>query len=265
MNQSPTKILFPILDDHLKTLKQRWFAEAHENVGHDVFVNTADEWFKSTKLNNVIGWEKFKEKDVIIGCTQFIENICLKHSWNIQVLPYDYAYYSVMGKQSTSPGQLKEGIPLIVSLPNWKYGDIYPSWDIILKECENKNIDIHIDCAWITCSRDIHLDLTHPNIKSIGMSMSKYNLTWNRVGLRWSKQKTMDSITLFNAQRKYNESLTACGFFMMNNIERDYGWNTYKTKHYEICEKFSLTPSKLLHVAHDKNGDVVGIGNLLTS
>ena len=56
MNQSPTKILFPILDDHLKTLKQRWFAEAHENVGHDVFVNTADEWFKSTKLNNVIGW-----------------------------------------------------------------------------------------------------------------------------------------------------------------------------------------------------------------
>lgn len=260
----PSKILFPLMDDHFVKLKDRWFAEAHENVGHEKFINTANEWFTGSKINDIRGFENFKDIDVIIGCTQFIESFCLKNAWNVQVLPFDYSFYAVMGKQSTEPGNLKPGVPLIISLPNWKFGDIYPGWQDILKECEEKKIDIHIDGAWLTCARDIELDLNHPNIQSIGMSMSKYNLTWNRIGLRWSRQRSMDTITMFNVQRKYNESLTACGYFMMENIDRDYGWNTYRQKHFDLADKFDMLPTKLLHVVQtkDKKG-VMGIGNLL--
>ena len=72
-----------------------------------------------------------------MGCTHYIESLVSKHSWNIQILPKDYAYYQVMGKQPTNPGELTPNIPLIVSLPNWYYGD-RPDWESVLKECEEK-------------------------------------------------------------------------------------------------------------------------------
>lgn len=258
-----TKILSPLIDEKISILKNRFFKEPQNNLSRDEFIEQANSWFLATKINRLNGLEKFPHKDVIIGCTQFIENICLKHKWNIQVLPEDYAYYSVMGKQSTNVGKLLPGIPLIVSIPNWKHGH-RPEWKEVLKECEDKNIDIHIDCAWLTVARDINIDFDHPNIKTIGMSISKYIGSWNRIGLRWAKQKTLDSVTLFNVQNKYNDALISCGSFLMNNIERDYGWNTYGEKYKSICRENNLEETNFIYVAK-KNGEPVSVSNLLLS
>ena len=114
-----TKILSPLIDEKISILKNRFFKEPQNNLSRDEFIEQANSWFLATKINRLNGLEKFPHKDVIIGCTQFIENICVKHKWNIQVLPEDYAYYSVMGKQSTNVGKLLPGIPLIVSILNW--------------------------------------------------------------------------------------------------------------------------------------------------
>ena len=95
------------MDNHFAKLKDRWFAEAHENVGHEKFINTANEWFKGSKVNDIKGFENFQDIDVIIGCTQFIESFCLKNAWNVQVLPFDYSFYAVMGKHRTR--QFKTG------------------------------------------------------------------------------------------------------------------------------------------------------------
>ena len=58
-------------------------------------------------------------------------------SEKIQILDKEYAYYTVMGKKHTEVGQLEAGKPLIVSLPNYYYGD-RPDWEDVLKECEQK-------------------------------------------------------------------------------------------------------------------------------
>jgi hypothetical protein len=258
-----SKTLQPLIDDKISNLKQRYFNESQKVPSRDEFIAQATNWFLSTKLNKLSGIDQFPHTDIIIGCTQFIENICLKNKWNIQVLPEEYAYYSVMGKQSTNIGDLVSNKPLIVSLPNWKHGH-RPHWNAILKECEQKNIDIHIDCAWLTVAKDIELNFDHPNVKSIGMSISKYIGSWNRIGLRWSKQKTLDSVTMFNVQKKYNDALISCGSFIMDNLERDYGWNTYGEKYQTVCKEHNLEQTNFIYVAKHNN-EPVSVSNLLIS
>lgn len=254
--------LYPIHDEHLSDLKRAWYEQSQKPVGHEEFIDKASSWFKATKINNLQGWDKFPQVDVIMGCTHFIESLVSKNKWNIQVLGKEYAYYSVMGKQHTEPGNLQPGVPLIVSLPNYFYGD-RPEWQEVLKECEQKEIDIHVDCAWITAAKGFNFDFDHPNIKSFAMSMSKYNFIWNRIGLRWSRQRTMDSCTLISTKRKYNELTTACGSFMMDNISRDYGWEKYGESNQQICDKLGLDPTMFFYVVKDKNHGLYSIGKVL--
>jgi len=256
------KKLLPLEDKHLIGLKQEWYDNPQKSISHDDFVAKASEWFKSTKLNDLHGWDSFPCVDIIMGCTHFIESLASRNKWNIQVLDRDYAYYRLMGKQPTNPGQLKPGVPLIVSLPNYYYGD-RPEWQDVLKECEEKKIDIHIDAAWMVAAKGFNFDFDHPNIKSFAMSMSKYNLTWNRIGLRWSRQRSMDSCTLISSQRKYNELTTACGSYMIDNIPRDYGWEKYDDTVTKICNKLDLEPSMFFYVVKDKAQQLYSTGNVL--
>lgn len=264
MRELITQKLYHLNDDYLTSLKQKWFADSHQVVSYQDFIPIADAWFKSSKINRLHGWKDFGCIDVVMGCTHFIESLLIRYSRQIQVLPNDYAYYGLLGIHGTSVGSLTPGVPLIISLPNWKVADIRPEWPDVLAECEAKNIDIHIDMAWMTIARDIELDLTHPRIQSFAMSLSKYSMEWNRVGLRWCRQRTMDPITMLNHyQGHVNSALTSCGAFLMTYLSRDYAWETYKHKHQQVCTQFNLTPTKMIHVALQDN-IAVGISRLLT-
>lgn len=258
----------PIHDRYLYNLKTKWFEEKQKIVDYEKFIPVADEWFKSTKLNDLRGWNKFPCIDVIMGCTHYIENLIIKHGFDgLQILNEEYSYFGLHGKHGIDVDQLEENKPLYISLPNWKYCDVRPEWDNVLKTAEKKNIDIHIDFAWITTAKDINIDLDHPNIKSFAMSISKYALQWNRIGLRWSKQRTLDSITMYN--RFYgdvNSSLTSCGAYMMDNIPRDYGWNTYGKLYAEVCNNLGVEKTKFIHVVKDiATKTPMGISNILVN
>lgn len=260
--------LIPIVDVWMYELKQKWYSGYQKQVELNQFVLQSDAWFKSSKLNTIDGWNQFPCMDVIMGCTHFIESFIIKYGWdNFQILTDEYGYYGMMGKVGTEPGNLRPGVPLILSLPNWRYGDLRPEWPDILKECEAKNIDIHIDFAWMTVSRDIHIDVGHPCIKSFAMSLSKYNMQWNRVGLRWTKQRTMDSITMFNHYYgDVNSGIMACGAYIMENLPRDYIWNYYGKKYDNICESHGLIKTKFTHVAKVPNDPFPkGIAHLIVN
>lgn len=259
--------LIPVVDTYMQELKANWYNESQAIISNKDFVPIADEWFKSTRINNLQGWDQFPCADIILGCTHYIESIVIKYGWDgFQILPEDYAYYGLMGKFGVDVGNLAPNVPLLISLPNWKYSDLRPEWNAVLRECEEKNIDIHIDMAWIITAKDIEIDLSHPNIKSFAMSMSKYNMEWNRIGLRWSKQRTMDSITIFNHYYgNVNNGTVSCGAYMLKNIPRDYVWNTYGAKYNSLCQDYDLIKTKLLHVARIPGNDYPnGIRHLLT-
>jgi len=262
-----TTTFIPLTDQYLQQVQLDWFAGTHPRVANAELIPRLNEWFQSTRVNDLQGWGSLPCVDITMGNTHYIESFVIRNGWDgFQVLTDEYAYYSFNGKWGVEPGNLEPNKPLIITIPHYKWAGVRPQWPGILRECEQKNIDIHIDMAWCTLSKNVEIDFGHPNIQSVGMSISKYSMQWNRIGLRYSKQRTMDSITMFNHyyQHNTNLALSSCGAYAIDRIPRDYGWNKYGQSHAEICRDLDLVATDLVHVVKTKpNGTPMGITNIL--
>ena len=89
----------PLSDRHIESEIQKIL---HGNWDHDItdqvytdFKQECEEWIFSSKLNNLKGIDTFTRKDVIIGCTQFIDNLYMQGP--VQVLRGDYRYHERLG------------------------------------------------------------------------------------------------------------------------------------------------------------------------
>lgn len=261
-----TEKLKTVQDKRMENLRTDWFNHPQKQIGYQQFIAEAKPWFSSSKMTDVDGWQTFPYVDVTMGCTHYIESIVQKYGWSgFQVLKNEYAYYTLMGKHGVEIDQLEHHKPLVITMPHWTYCDIHPGWSDILKICTERQIDIHIDMAWLITAKDIALDLGHPAIKSIGLSLSKYGLQWSRVGLRFSRQKSMDSVTIFNDYyHDTNTVMTSIGHYWINNLERDYLWTTYGNPHADICQALDVQATKIIHVVKDKaTQKSLGVGRLL--
>lgn len=228
---------------------------------YDNFKKETMQWLQSSQLNNITGLNSFSRTDICIGCTQFIDSLYMKGP--VQVLHGDYRYHTRLGNISVSSGELTEKIPLIIALPFPSTGDIHEEMNLILDDCLNKSIPVHIDGAWITCCRDINFDLTHPAINSIAISLSKgLGLGWNRIGLRWSRMKINDAITIMNDFRMNNRALAMIGLHFVRNLQPDHLWITHAERYYKICKDFNLTPTNSIYLAL-QNGLPVGVSPLI--
>ena len=228
---------------------------------YEEFINLVERYiFKSN--NKIHGLDNFSHKDIIIGCTQFIDNIYMQSA--VQTLDGDYAYHQRLGLgHIVSPNNLIAGVPLIIAVPFPKYGKCYNNITKILDDAMTKKIAVHIDGAWMTCSRNIDFDLSHPAIHSIGISLSKgLGLGWNRIGVRWCREEPKDSIKIMNQFHMSNKTLVKIGIHYLKNIPTDFLWKNYSKYYSKICRDFDLEETDSIHIAL-KKGEPVGVSPLL--
>lgn len=232
-----------------------------DNV-YDNFKEEAAKWILSSKLNTLTGLESFNRVDIINGCTQFIDNLYMQGA--VQVLRDDYRYHERLGyAHFTDVGSLIPEVPLIIAMPFPQIGAPHPSMEEILNEALAKNIDVHIDGAWITCCRDVEFAFDHPAICSVGISLSKgLGLGWNRIGLRWTRQFKQDSVTIMNDFRMNNRALALIGLHFVRNFSTDYLWTTHGTSYRRVCYDFNLMPTSSIYLAL-RNGNPVGVSPLI--
>tara|TARA_B100002019_G_C21267005_1_gene599958 strand:- start:1736 stop:2557 length:822 start_codon:yes stop_codon:yes gene_type:complete len=255
-----------IADTNMARLKQEWFSGNHSVCTWQDYIDLAQDWFLGSKLVDLQGIEQFPCVDVTCGNTHYIESFVLKYGWQgFQILRNEYAYYKLMGKHGVSLDQLEANKPMIVTIPDFFTGGVRSEWQDLLAIAEQKNIDLHLDLAWIVMARDIEIDLAHPCIKSFAISMSKLHLNWNRVGLRWSRQRTMDSITILNHYYKadINTNIFSCGAYHMQRLDRDYVWNRYGDLNQDICKQLGLTQTKFVHCVNPSDHGLECITDLL--
>jgi hypothetical protein len=259
----------PLCDNYLEKL----FTETATGFGgskpdHSISIYTeferkATKFIFESKLNNFSGIENFCYIDIISGCTQFIDNLYMQGP--VQIINGDYKYHERLGYALLSNiGNLKKEIPLIISMPFPTLGSLHPLMNDLLNECSDKKIPVHVDGAWVTCCRDINFDFGHPSIESVGISLSKgLGLGWNRVGLRWSKRKINDSITIANNFHMQNRMPIMVANYVLDQVAPDYLWNKYYKINEKICKDFNLTQTNAIHIAKTKNKTVVGLSPLI--
>ena len=256
----------PLSDTHIESmimdvLSGKLDRDISDNV-YSNFKTEANNYFNSSKLNVLTGLDTFNRIDIINGCTQYIDNLYMQGL--VQVIEGDYRYHNRLNLATiTSVGNLIPEVPLIIAMPFPRTGAINDNMLVLLEEASTKNIPVHIDGAWITCCKDIEFDFTHNSIQSVGISLSKgLGLGWNRIGLRYTKQTNIDSITIMNDFRMNLRAPAMIGLHFIRNLPSDYLWDKYSDSYYKICKDFDLTPTKSIYLALRDN-QPVGISPLI--
>ena len=247
----------PVFDARLQQLQQDIISGKALDVDPDPYTRfrcDAMSYFTASRRYQLQGIDQFGYQDIIIGCNHFIDNLVMKHGVEgLQIFEHDYKYYQRMcpGISFARVGKLVLGKPVLIAAPIPGYLDLHPQWSEIVKECEIKNIPMHLDASWMGAATDIDLDLRSRAIRSVCMSLSKgQGMHWNRVGLRWSRDHDeTDSISIYNQFRMIPECLVRNGIVAMSQVEPDYLWNTYGDQHRAICRVLKLRPSKIIHAA----------------
>lgn len=233
-----------------------------DKVYSDFELYTQDRIFNS-RLNRLTGIESFNRVDITMGCTQFIDTLYMNQS--LQVLAGDYRYHQRLNPALlySVPGYLIPNKPLIIAMPFPSLGDVHKQMKEILDECLDKQIKVHIDGAWVSCSRNIVFDFRHAAIESVAFSLSKgYGLGWNRIGLRYKRDSKPDAITLMNDYHMNNRALVLVANHFMRNLPIDYIWNTHKHRYEKVCADFNLAPTNSIHIAM-RNNQPVGVAPLI--
>ena len=227
------------------------------------FKDTFVKWLNNHKYSSFTGLDAFKHKDIINGCTQFIDDL-YQRCGTLQTFENDYKYHWRLNNDIVyaTTDTLDTKKELLISMPFPFYGDVHPDMIEILDTAHEKNIPVHIDGAWISCIRDIEFNFDHPAIQTVGISLSKGGMGGNRIGLRFARKRPEGAVTIMNDFNMNSQALVSMGIKFMEELGTEYFWTQYKDHYDKVCEDFDLQPTKAIHLA-SKDGKPVGVRPLL--
>jgi hypothetical protein len=204
-----------------------------------------------------------------MGCQHYIDNLIGRYGLsNLQIFEHDYHYYKKINPQITYTtfDKLESGKPLLIAFPFPGHLGPHRQMQEILEKCNKENIDVHLDCSWLVAAFDITFNFDQPCVKSFAMSLSKaYALHWNKIGLRWSRDKDVtDSIIFLNQAEGIPKTLMSVGEHYMDRLPIDYLCKTFKKQYFELCRELKLRPSKVIHACFSIDRKILyGLKNFL--
>lgn len=257
----------PMWDKTLNKVYDTVFKEnpVHSNTLVDDFKQDFDTFLKSHTLSTFTGTDQFPIRDICIGCTHYIDDLYHRLGRdNLMIFENDYKYHWRLNNdiKYITIDTLDPNKELLISLPFPAVGDIHPDMMKILDRCNELNIPVHLDCAWLPCCRDISFNFDHPAIKTFAISLSKSGLGTDRIGIRFARVKPSGIISIMNDFDMNCKSLLHVGRAFMKICGPEYFWKTYEERYYKVCKDFDLKPTKAIHVAMSDTG-IVGIRPLL--
>jgi alanine-alpha-ketoisovalerate/valine-pyruvate aminotransferase len=228
------------------------------------FKDTFAQWLKSHKYSKFTGLDVFPRRDIINGCTQFIDYL-YQRCGTLQTFENDYKYHWRLNPkiEYTTLDTLDPNKELLISMPFPFYGDIHPDMNTILDKCYDLGISVHIDGAWISCIRDIEFNFDHPAIQTFGISLSKGGLGGNRIGVRFSRKTPDGAITIMNDFNMNSQALVSMGIKFIETFGPEYFWKIYNDSYFTVIKDFNLLPTKSIHLAKTQDGRPVGVRPLL--
>lgn len=152
--------------------------------------------------------------------------------------------------------ELKQGDALVISAPFSDTCDLYPNFDQILTECDEKEIPVLVDLAYLNLAIGLKINLSHPCIEYVVSSLSKvFPLENHRIGIRLQKTMFEDPLYVINEPNyNYINMLSVyLGKEMMQAFEPDYIFKKYVDKQKEFCNKLNLIPTRCVYFGLDKH------------
>lgn len=243
-------------------MNMRTYPHDPHDYCESVFLPTIDTWVKNHKKAMYLGLDKFPVHHVILGVTQQLDELHMLQRNNISVFEGEYKYHDRLPthvrklryKEDIMPGE-----HVIISAPSTITTNVIPNMEEVLDYCRAVDASVHIDGAWFAQCRNFCLDVSHPAIKSVSVSLSKaYGMGSQRIGIRYMREECPGPIQIMNDYNYQCVSDCWLGVAAMKYYGVDYWWNNYEDKYEKVCEDFNLDPSDSIHIAW-KGMNYVGI------
>jgi hypothetical protein len=217
------------------------------------FLDTIDHWIHSHDKVKYIGLNTFKRRDAILGTTQQLDELHSLHRNNIAVYHGEYKYHRRLTegnvKQIAHYSELNTGDVFVASYPSCITTRYLPEFDKLLDHCYNNNIPVHIDGAWFGQCRNFELNVTHPAIHSVSVSLSKaFGLGSQRIGIRYTRERINGPVAIMNDFDYCNVSDMWLGVETIQHFGTDYWWNNYGELYSKVCRDFDLEETDSIHV-----------------
>ena len=218
-----------------------------------------------SNLKNVVGSKDFTEACYTNGTCQSFDYFSLRYgkTRRMRISKSDYFYHQMM-KRLFYPenycfieeDKLRKGDALLISVPFSDTGNEPNNLEELLCICDDLEIPVLLDLAYLNLSLDIEIDLSHKCIEYVVSSLSKiFPIENHRVGIRLQRKIWEDQLYVFNdAENNYINHMSAyIGTYLMTNWSSDYIFKKYRDKQLEYCKELDLEPSKCVIFGVDTN------------
>ena len=228
-----------------------------------LFLREIDEWIRSHRFVEYYGLEHFPRRDVILGTTHQLDEIHWAHKGRIAVMNGEYKYHRRLTdykvKQINHYGELFDGDVFVVSMPSCITTNGHKDFEDLLDHCLAKKIPVHIDGAWFGQCKNFELDVSHPAIQSVSVSLSKaLGMGSNRIGIRYTRERVNGPIAIMNDFGYVNVSDMWLGVESMRRFGPDFWWRNYGDLYSKVCEDFNLEETDSIHLGK-RDGKYYGI------
>ena len=151
---------------------------------------------------------------------------------------------------------IAEGDVVLLSVPFANTGNCPEDLEQLLTQCDELQVPVMLDFAYLNLSTDFTVDLSHPCIEYVVTSLSKVFPIENwRVGIRWQRCASEDPLTIINEDgyEYLNVNSMSLGVAMMTEYPADWTYNQYRDLQLDMCKKLNLTPSDSVYFGLDYN------------
>ena len=214
------------------------------------FLNNYKSWITSSKLNIFKGLENFKYACFANGTTEAFEKFYHKNSTRrFRCFKGEYLYHKLAWRNTHNwkwleEDSIKEQDAVIISLPFSNTGNKHIDHDSVIRQCEDLNVPVLIDCAYLGICSNIDFDLSFNCITDVTFSLSKtFPVAHARIGMRLTKHDDDDILFVTNKSDYINRISCFIGNAVINEFSPDYIPNKYRDKQIEICKKLNIQPS----------------------
>jgi hypothetical protein len=230
------------------------------------FIDRMNTWVRAHESVRYDGLDSMPIIDAILGTTHQLDELHMLHGSTICTFAGEYKYHrrltSNTVKQVKSAKDITSSDVMIVSYPSCITTGEIDEFDLILDRCAELEVPVHIDGAWFGQCRNVSLDVSHPAIKTVSVSLSKaFGMGSQRIGIRYSKERTVGPVSIMNDFEYANVSDMWIGVNMMDAFGPDYWWKNYSNLYSKVCTDFNLEEADSIHVAWKVlNGHRVQLG-----
>jgi hypothetical protein len=240
---------------------------AKDTLSHD-FEQLKLDYFDGFKhflgnSHNLIGLDSYTHSCFTQGTTESFTHFYIRYrNKNRLRLARGEYFYHQMIKSMYYPmrfdwledDELKQGDVLVISAPFSDTCGLYPNLEQILCECDEKEIPVLLDLAYLNIAIDLEIDLSHPCLEYVVSSLSKvFPVENHRIGIRLQKEIFEDPLYVINEPNyNYINMLSVyLGLKMMQEFGPTYIYNKYVNKQQEYCAKLGLEPSSCVYFGLD--------------